>query len=70
MYMNTAQQLPKPGQRVECMGMGTDPDPIPPGARGTVLRVGPCGHEHHISVAWDNGRNLNLISSVDKYRVL
>lgn len=70
MHTQDTQVLPKPGQRVECVAMGADPDPIPMGARGTVLRVDPCGREHHISVAWDSGRSLNLISSVDKFRVL
>jgi len=68
-YMHTVE-LPSPGQRVECVLMGNDPDPIPSGARGTVTRVDPCGREHHISVAWDSGRSLNLISTVDKFRVL
>lgn len=53
-----------------CMSMGADPNPIPVGARGTVLRVDQCGREFHISVAWDSGRSLNLLSDVDKWQVL
>ena len=66
------QTLPKPGQRVECIDMVGDPAPIPTGARGTVLLVQNMHsfREHHIYVAWDSGRTLTLISSVDKWRIL
>ena len=64
------QQLPKPGQRIQCLRMGNDPDPIPVGSRGTVLRVDHCGKEYHVSVAWDSGRSLNLLSDADKWLVL
>ena len=50
--------------------MGNDPDPIPVGSRGTVLRVDHCGKEYHVSVAWDSGRSLNLLSDADKWLVL
>ena len=48
----------KPGTRVRLISMQQDPDPIPVGTLGTVLRV----HDHRdwfqAEVAWDNGRRL------------
>lgn len=64
--------LPKPGQRIACVSMVGDPHPIPSGERGTVLSVQHLHSfgEHHIHVAWDNGRTLTLISTVDKWENL
>lgn len=67
------QELPKPGQRIECVAMGADPDPIPMGARGTVLKLEQWGagpQHHNIHVAWDSGRTLALLSDVDKWKIL
>ena len=66
------KELPKPGQRIECVSMANDPEPIPTGARGTVLRVQniPCFNDDHISVAWDNGSYLILIASIDEWKVV
>lgn len=71
--MNTNTNTePKPGQRIECVAMPSDPAPIPYGTQGTV--VGVTQHtafaEYHVHVAWDSGRTLNLVSSVDKWNVL
>jgi hypothetical protein len=69
--MNTV--LPKPGQRIECVLMPQDPDPIPSGARGTVLHVEQwgAGPKHaNIHVAWDSGRTLALLTDVDKWKIL
>jgi hypothetical protein len=65
------QTLPKPGQRIECVYMGGDPNPIPVGSRGTVLKVQEIvPGDHHIDVAWDSGRTLGLLSLIDRYRIL
>lgn len=67
-------QLPKPGQRIQCVRMGDDPDPIPAGSRGTVLKVQQHdlgdGIETHVTVAWDNERTLALIGPIDTWTVL
>ena len=66
------KELPKPGQRIECVSMANDPDAITPGSRGTVLRVQniPCFNDDHIDVAWDDGRTLCLIASIDEWKVV
>ncbi|MDX1930088.1 MAG: DUF4314 domain-containing protein [Pirellulaceae bacterium] len=50
----------KTGDRIRLISMPEDPDPIPVGTLGKVLRV----HEHaewtQVEVAWDNGRTLIL----------
>ena len=55
----TMQQL-QTGDRIRLISMPDDPDPVPIGTRGTVLRV----HFHsdwcQVEVAWDNGRALML----------
>ena len=56
-----------PGTRLELISMGKDPDPVPPGTRGTVERVNSLGD---IEVDWDNGRSLSLIPSEDSFRKL
>lgn len=69
--MNT-QTLPKAGQRIKCIRMAGDSNPIPAGAMGTVLNVQDLHSfkEHHIHVAWDSGRTLTLISTIDKWQVI
>lgn len=62
------------GKRIELVMMSDDPDPVPPGTKGTityfstVTALGPPYDQ--IGVAWDNGRTLGLASPPDVYRVL
>lgn len=67
----TTQQLPKPGQRIECVSMA-DARPVPTGTRGTVTAVLPWVPErsYNIYVAWDNGSSLALLTDTDTWRVL
>lgn len=64
--------LPEKGTRIRLVSMGDDPDPITPGAEGTVIG----GAEPHgymggqVWVTWDNGRSLNLIPGVDRWVVI
>jgi hypothetical protein len=50
----------KTGDRIRLLSMPDDPDPIPVGTLGTVLRT----HDHsgwcQVEVAWDSGRSLML----------
>jgi hypothetical protein len=48
--------------------MPNDPDPVPVGTRGTVLRTGST--EEQVNIHWDNGRSLFLIPGVDTYIVV
>lgn len=48
--------------------MPDDPDPIPTGARGTV--IGGDERVDQVAVSWDDGRSLNLIPSQDRFRVI
>ena len=56
-----------PGTRLELISMCKDPDPVPPGTRGTVELVNCLGD---IEVNWDNGRSLSLIPGEDSFRKL
>lgn len=63
--------LPKEGQIVELLQMDNDPQPIPVGTKGKVLRINPMpNNEKQIVVEWENGRTLTLIYPVDKFRVV
>jgi Domain of unknown function (DUF4314) len=67
---HTAETLPKPGQRIECVSM-LDDFAVPPGARGTVLKTYSMGEgSWNIEVAWDSGSGLSLVSDVDEWKVL
>ena len=57
----------KPGMRIELIHMGSDPQPIPDGTRGTVVGVDDIGS---IMMKWDNNRSLSLIYGEDNFRVL
>jgi len=57
------------GDRVRCLYMPDDPDPIPAGSTGTVTKVtnGPLAQ---VSVDWDNGRSLSLVPGTDQFEVI
>jgi hypothetical protein len=65
----TVQSPPvKTGSRVRMIHMPSDPDPIKPGATGTVV-VATGGDFPQLQVAWDDGRSLALLE-VDDFEVL
>jgi hypothetical protein len=56
---------PEPlGQRIELVTMNNDPDPLPPGARGTVTG----GNSGQVHVRWDDGRARMLIPGEDVWK--
>ena len=55
-----------PGTRLELISMD-DPQPIPPGSRGTVVHVDDMGTIH---MRWDSGRSLGLVPGEDSFRTL
>lgn len=61
------------GDRIRLVAMPQDPDPVPVGTCGTVedsqFNVFGTG-EYLLTVAWDNGRTLNVISPPDKFEIL
>lgn len=66
-----------PGTRIELVQMGEDPDPIPAGSTGTVVRstflgTNPATGEDHwqVTVTWDSGRGLMVSLPHDDVRVL
>lgn len=50
----------KPGDRIRLVAMGDDPDPIEPGATGTITGIRNMGEWLQIDVQWDNGRSVML----------
>jgi len=58
------------GRCVELVEMIDDPDPIPYGARGTVMRVVRFLETEVITVNWEIKRCLNLVSPPDKYVII
>lgn len=57
-----------PGDRVKIAGiMPNEPDPLPIGTMGTVVRV--LESTGQIDVDWDNGRSLFLLADVDPFWV-
>ena len=62
----------KVGDRIEMVRMSDDPHPIPRGTRGTVERVQEMNlggrFDTQISVKWDNGRTLSVITPPDVIR--
>jgi hypothetical protein len=53
------------GKRIKMIFM-EDPDPIEPGAMGTVIKLDGAGQ---IQVKWDNGRNLSVIPGEDRFEI-
>ncbi len=52
------------GTRIELISMD-DPQAVPAGTKGTVVRVDDGCNIH---MKWDNGRSLALIEGVDQFR--
>ena len=63
---NRNEQQLKPFMRIVLDEMPEDPNPIPQGSQGTVVDSDPL----QIFVDWDNGRDLHLIPSVDKFHII
>ncbi len=59
----------KVGDRIRLLYMPDDPDPIPAGATGTVLRVD-GGALPQVHIAWGSGRTLALIPGVDTWETI
>ncbi len=57
------EQYP-PGTRICLDSMGDDPDPVPSGAKGTVIAVDDIGSLH---CEFDNGRSLGVCPEVDRF---
>lgn len=55
------------GKRIKMIKMANDPNPIEPGAMGTIKMVDGIGQLH---VNWDNGRTLAVIPDKDEYVVV
>ena len=53
------------GKRIRMIFM-EDPEPIEPGAIGTVIKLDGAGQ---IQVKWDNGRNLSVIPGEDRFEI-
>ena len=65
---------PQRGDRIRLVAMPDDPDPVPPGATGTITSVTKHGAGRdawlQVGVAWDNGRKLMLTVPPDRFEVL
>lgn len=55
------------GDRIELVEMPDDPEPIPPGAKGTIKRI-TAGPYPQIHVEWDDGYTLMLIPGLDVWK--
>jgi len=67
--MNKGEKMNfKVGDRIELIQMGPDPDPVEPGARGTIDHIGTFQGHTQIGVDWDNGRALLVILPEDTIR--
>ena len=68
------KRLPQKGDRVRLLRMQDDPDPIVPGATGTVVSAARHGFGKdawtQIDISWDNGRLLMLVSPPDEFEII
>lgn len=55
------------GDRIKCIQMKEDPNPIKSGDIGTVSHIDGIGQIH---VRWDSGRSLALIPEIDQYELV
>ena len=55
------------GTRIKLLSMGDDPNPIPPGTKGTVEGIDDIAT---VFCRFDNGRSLGLAYGEDRYRAL
>ncbi len=60
----------KLGDHIRLISMPMDPDPIPVGSLGTVLRIHAHGDWSQVEVAWDNGRTLMLTVPPDQIEIV
>jgi hypothetical protein len=61
----------KVGDRIRLIEMPDDPCPVPPGTEGEVTGINnDMGGGSQISVKWDNGRTLSMITPPDTFVVL
>lgn len=59
------------GTRIELLSMPNDPDPIPPGTRGTIIQhANPGSWAEQLWIKWDIDRSLCLIPGVDQFRIV
>ncbi len=59
----------KAGDRIRLVRMADDPDPMPVGQRGTVVRIHSHGDWTQVDVDWDNGRSLMLSIPPDEIEI-
>jgi hypothetical protein len=60
----------KSGDRIKLAHMPNDPDPVPAGTMGTILKVVPLyfydeKNQTQLLVKWDNGRSLSCVCPPD-----
>lgn len=60
------------GDRIELVHMGEDPDPIPPGSKGTVVHINDIPGMCQIGVEWDPevGRSLAICPESDEFKII
>ena len=62
----------KVGDRIELVRMNDDPNPVPPGTKGTVKHIEDVhlGRENftQVDVRWDDGRTLMVVCPPDVVR--
>jgi hypothetical protein len=61
---------PYAGLRIRLISMPDDPYPLPSGCEGTVLFSSVFNDARNITVQWDHGHGLNLVSPPDLFVIL